>query len=385
MPSSTSAVPDRQAAGLRHHDLRRDVGPRGRNRQRQPRPGLPRHRRAARGARRGDRRHQRRTQSVSARARDAGAAPRHRRPPAALLRADLRPRHAKCWSPPARPRRWPPRCSPCSTPATKSWCSSRCTTATRRASRWPARSQAGHRCARPTYTFDLDEFRAAVTPKTKLILVNTPHNPTGRVFTREEVQFIADLAIEHDCGGHRRGVRAPGVRRRAAHRDGDAARHAGAHAGISSGGKTFNTTGWKIGWICGPAALVTAGADGQAVPHVRQRRTVPAGDRARPRAARRVLRRPRRRPAGQARSPDAGARRGRLHRVPHERDLLRHGRHPPVAARRRRDGVLSGAAASVWCRRHSQRGALRNKHEGRHLVRFAFCKHSKCSTKPCAA
>ena len=52
---------------------------------------------------------------------------------------------------------------------------------------------------------------------------------------------------------------------------------------ISSGGKTFNTTGWKIGWMCGPAAMVHGGQDGQAVPHLRQRGAVPAGDRRRPR------------------------------------------------------------------------------------------------------
>ena len=45
---------------------------------------------------------------------------------------------------------------------------------------------------------DPDDLRAAITPKTKLILFNTPHNPTGRVFSRDEVQLIADLAIEHD-------------------------------------------------------------------------------------------------------------------------------------------------------------------------------------------
>lgn len=111
----------------------------------------------------------------------------------------------------------------------------------------------------PHYTFDPDELRAAITPKTKIILFNTPHNPTGRVFTREEVQQIADLAIEHDLlvvtdevyehlifDGleHVAMASLPGLRERT--------------LTISSGGKTFNTTGWKIGWICGPAALVRA-------------------------------------------------------------------------------------------------------------------------------
>jgi N-succinyldiaminopimelate aminotransferase len=111
----------------------------------------------------------------------------------------------------------------------------------------------------PTYQFDPDEFRASIGPKTKLILLNTPHNPTGRVFTREEVQFIADIAIEHDLVvvtdevyehlifdgvEHIAIATMPGMRERT--------------LVISSGGKTFNTTGWKIGWMCGPAALVGA-------------------------------------------------------------------------------------------------------------------------------
>lgn len=111
----------------------------------------------------------------------------------------------------------------------------------------------------PQYTFDPDELRAAFSQKTKLVLFNTPHNPTGRVFTREEVQMVADLAIEHDVivvtdevyehlvfDGleHVALSSLPGMRERT--------------VVISSGGKTFNTTGWKIGWVCGPAPLVSA-------------------------------------------------------------------------------------------------------------------------------
>ncbi len=111
----------------------------------------------------------------------------------------------------------------------------------------------------PGYGFDPDELRAAINPKTKLLLVNTPHNPTGKVLDAAEMQMIADLAIEHDLivvtdevyehlcfDGTRHLAMAtlPGMRDRT--------------LGISSGGKTFNTTGWKIGWMCGPAPLVTA-------------------------------------------------------------------------------------------------------------------------------
>ncbi|MFZ1489568.1 MAG: pyridoxal phosphate-dependent aminotransferase [Ilumatobacteraceae bacterium] len=111
----------------------------------------------------------------------------------------------------------------------------------------------------PAYALDPDELRAAITPKTKLILLNSPHNPTGSVLSTDELQAVADLAVEHDLivvtdevyehitfDGVRHVPLAtlPGMRERT--------------LVISSGGKTFNTTGWKVGWICGPAALVAA-------------------------------------------------------------------------------------------------------------------------------
>jgi len=109
------------------------------------------------------------------------------------------------------------------------------------------------------YGFDRDEFRRAVTDRTKLILLNTPHNPTGKVFTRDELEFIAAVAVEHDVllitdevyehlvfsgAEHVPMAGLPGMAERT--------------LTISSGGKTFNTTGWKIGWMCGPASMVTA-------------------------------------------------------------------------------------------------------------------------------
>lgn len=111
----------------------------------------------------------------------------------------------------------------------------------------------------PHYRFDPDELRAAITPRTRMILVNTPHNPTGAVLTRDELAFIARLAVEHDLivvsdevyehftyDGitHTSIASLPGMRDRT--------------LVISSGGKTFNTTGWKVGWICGPASMVAA-------------------------------------------------------------------------------------------------------------------------------
>ncbi len=110
----------------------------------------------------------------------------------------------------------------------------------------------------PDYAFDPEAVRAAITPRTKLILLNSPHNPTGKVFTRAELTFIAELAREHDLlvvtdevyehlvyeGEHVPIATLPGMRERTVM--------------IGSGGKTFSFTGWKVGWVCAPPALVTA-------------------------------------------------------------------------------------------------------------------------------
>ena len=113
--------------------------------------------------------------------------------------------------------------------------------------------------AEGTYVFDPDELRAAVSPRTKVLLLNTPHNPTGKVFSRDELQLIADVAIgndlivvtdevyEHlpfDGRTHIPIATLPEMFERT--------------LTVSSGGKTFHTTGWKIGWMTGPAPLVAA-------------------------------------------------------------------------------------------------------------------------------
>ena len=109
------------------------------------------------------------------------------------------------------------------------------------------------------WTFDPEEVRTAITPRAKLLLLNTPHNPTGKVFTADELNSLADLAVEHDLlvltdevyehlvfsGAEHASIAAlPGMRERT--------------LVVGSAGKTFNVTGWKIGWICGPAPLVSA-------------------------------------------------------------------------------------------------------------------------------
>jgi N-succinyldiaminopimelate aminotransferase len=110
----------------------------------------------------------------------------------------------------------------------------------------------------PDYSFDPDALRAAITPRTRLLLLNSPHNPTGKVFTRTELELIAELCLEHDLlavtdevyehlvfeGEHVPLATLPGMRERT--------------VTISSGGKTFSFTGWKIGWVCAPAGLIAA-------------------------------------------------------------------------------------------------------------------------------
>jgi N-succinyldiaminopimelate aminotransferase len=110
----------------------------------------------------------------------------------------------------------------------------------------------------PDFRPDTGALRAAITPRTRLILLNSPHNPTGAVFTRAELTEIAALAREHDllviadevyehmvfAGEHVPIGSLPGMRDRT--------------VSISSAGKTFSFTGWKIGWITASAELVTA-------------------------------------------------------------------------------------------------------------------------------
>ncbi|QIQ03580.1 aminotransferase class I/II-fold pyridoxal phosphate-dependent enzyme [Streptomyces liangshanensis] len=110
------------------------------------------------------------------------------------------------------------------------------------------------------FALDADALRAALSPRTRVLILNTPHNPTGKVFTPAELAEVADVCRTYDLTVitdevyehlvYEDGVRhlavaaLPGMRERT--------------VVVSSAGKTFNTTGWKIGWVCGPAPLVAA-------------------------------------------------------------------------------------------------------------------------------
>ena len=111
----------------------------------------------------------------------------------------------------------------------------------------------------PSFGFDPDELRAAFSARTKVVLVNTPHNPTGAVLDRAQLTLIGELAAEHDAvivtdevyehmvfdgRPHVPMATLPGMAERT--------------LTISSAGKTFSVTGWKVGWISGPPQLVAA-------------------------------------------------------------------------------------------------------------------------------
>lgn len=111
----------------------------------------------------------------------------------------------------------------------------------------------------PDFRLDVDELRAAVTSRTRLILLNSPHNPTGSVLTRTELEAVAAVAREHDLVvvtdevyehltfdglAHVPIATLPGMAERT--------------LTLSSAGKSYSFTGWKVGWATGPADLVAA-------------------------------------------------------------------------------------------------------------------------------
>lgn len=111
----------------------------------------------------------------------------------------------------------------------------------------------------PAWTLPVDALRAAFSPRTKLLILNSPHNPTGKVFAQDELAFIAGLVAAHDAYAvcdevyehilfddrtHRPLMTLPGMRDRCLR--------------IGSAGKTFSMTGWKVGYVAGSAPLIDA-------------------------------------------------------------------------------------------------------------------------------
>lgn len=111
----------------------------------------------------------------------------------------------------------------------------------------------------PDFAVDEASLRAAFSPRTRMVLLNSPHNPTGKVFTPAEVDLVCELAREYDAWvvtdevyehllfdglAHVPVAALPGMAERT--------------LTISSAGKTFSTTGWKVGWVSGPASAIAA-------------------------------------------------------------------------------------------------------------------------------
>jgi N-succinyldiaminopimelate aminotransferase len=110
----------------------------------------------------------------------------------------------------------------------------------------------------PDFRYDPEALERAITPKTRILLLNTPHNPTGKVFSRTELEHLAEVCRRHDLlvisdevyehlvfeGEHLPIATLPGMRERT--------------ITISSAGKTFSFTGWKVGWACAPPEITKA-------------------------------------------------------------------------------------------------------------------------------
>ena len=106
------------------------------------------------------------------------------------------------------------------------------------------------------WTLDMDEFKAAITDRTRMIVINSPHNPIGKVFSREELQAIADLCVQHNIiilsdEVYDRLYYVPFTR--IATLSPEVARLT---LTVGSGGKNFYCTGWRVGWLIGPEHLI---------------------------------------------------------------------------------------------------------------------------------
>ncbi len=234
----------------------------------------------------------------------------------------------------------------------------------------------------PDWSFDPEELAAAAArPRCKILLLNSPHNPTGKVFSADELGQVAALCAAHDLlavtdevyehlvfdGAHVPLASLPGMRERT--------------LTISSGGKTFSFTGWKVGWVSAAAPLIAAVRAAKqfltytspapfqvAIAHGLGYAPAALGAFAAELAgqARPVLRR-----------PGATGIRG----VPPRRDLLRHDRHRRRGARRERPGVLPGSAGALRGGGDPELGLLRPVRPG--MPAAPWCAGPSASATPC--
>ena len=224
----------------------------------------------------------------------------------------------------------------------------------------------------PDWAIDPDELRAAVTPRTRAIVVNSPHNPTGKVFRRDELELIANLCLEHDLlaftddiyehivfeGEHIPLATLPGMADRT--------------VAINSMSKTYSVTGWR-GLGDRLARAERRRATRPRLPDRRRRRATAGGGDARDDLPGRLLRATRRRLPRTARHAPAGSGRRRVPDPRTRRRLLRDDRHPGSHLGRRRH------VRHAPDRRPRHRGGtgvvvLLSTELGRTKLRFAFPK-----------
>lgn len=229
----------------------------------------------------------------------------------------------------------------------------------------------------PDFRLDVAALRAAVTDRTRFVLLNSPHNPTGTVLTRAELQAVADLAIAHDLivitdevyehlvfddalstEGHVPIATLPGMRERT--------------LTLSSVGKSWSFTGWKVGWATGPAPLVSA------VLAAKQWLTFTSGSPLQPAVA-------------HALDHESGWPRALAADLQQRRDLLVDGLAAAGLSAQRPEGTyfaltdighLGWADGREFCLALPSRAGVvaiptqgfHDSDAGRHLVRWAFCK-----------
>jgi N-succinyldiaminopimelate aminotransferase len=231
----------------------------------------------------------------------------------------------------------------------------------------------------PDWEIDPDALRAAIGPRTRVLLLNSPHNPTGKVLAREELELVAAACRDHDLvavcdevyehlvyeGAHVPLATLPGMAERT--------------LTISSLGKTFSFTGWKVGWACGPAELVAA------VRTAKQFLTFAGGT-------------PLQHAGAVALGLPVGVLTGLAERLRAKRDRLCAGLeaagltvHRPAGTYFVNAGV--GGDGAAFCRELAARAGVvaiptavfyADPEAGRELVRFAFCKRDEVIDEACA-
>jgi N-succinyldiaminopimelate aminotransferase len=227
------------------------------------------------------------------------------------------------------------------------------------------------------FTFDPERLRAAVGPKTKVLLLNSPHNPSGKVFDADELALIAEVCRDNDLVAvtdevyeylvfdglpHISLAALPGMRDRT--------------IAISSAGKTFSITGWKVGWACGPAHLVGI------VRTVKQYLTFGTGT-------------PFQHAVGVALRDDMGWVAGMRASLQHRRDMVTHSLAASGIDVLHTEGTyfiqfdsrsLGQSDGVTLCRLLARQAGVvavpsvalyEDKAAGRHLVRLAFCKREQ--------